>query len=96
MFFGKKQKAERAGIHIGTLFVFRGRCGIPQPPINIILLQLLITIHGTVAKLLLYTNELVVLGHAVGTAHATRLDLARVGGHCDVGNGGVLCLARTV
>lgn len=31
------------------------------------LLQLLVTINGTVAQLLLDTDELVVLGHTVGT-----------------------------
>ena len=41
-------------------------------------------------------KELVVLGHAVGTAHGAGLDLARVEAHGDVGDRAVLRLARAV
>ena len=56
------------------------------------LLQFLVTIHGEVAQFFLDAEELVVLGHAVGAAQGTGLDLAAVGGHGDVGDGGILGL----
>ena len=60
------------------------------------LLQLLVAIHGEVAQFFLDAEQLVVLGHTVGAAQRTGLDLAAVGGHGDVGDGGVLSLTRTV
>ncbi len=60
------------------------------------LLQFLVTIHSQIAQLFFDAEQLVVLGHAVGTAQRTGLDLAAVGSHGDVGDGGVLGLARTV
>ena len=60
------------------------------------LLQLLILVLRCAAELLLDADELVVLGHTVGTRERTRLDLAAVGSHGDVGDGGVLRLARAV
>ena len=56
------------------------------------LLQLLILVLRCAAELLLDADELVVLGHTVGTRERTRLDLAAVGSHGDVGDGGVLRL----
>ena len=61
-----------------------------------LLLQFLISINREIAQLFQDTEELVVLGHAVGAAQRTGLDLAAVGGHGDVGDGGVLGLARAV
>lgn len=49
-----------------------------------------------VAQFLFDANQLVVFGHSVSTAQRSRLNLAGVGGYGNVGNGGVLCLARTV
>src|SRR5690606_21949853 len=42
------------------------------------------------------TQQLVVLGHAVRARQRARLDLHGVGGHRDIGNGGVFGFARTV
>ena len=58
--------------------------------------QLLRPIHGEVAQFFLDAEQLVVLGHAVGAAQRAGLDLSAVGGHGDVGDGGVLSLARAV
>jgi len=46
--------------------------------------------------LLLNSEELVVLGDAVGAAEGAGLDLARVGGHGDIGDRRVLGLAGAV
>ncbi len=51
---------------------------------------------GDVAQVFLDAQQLVVLGDAVGTAQRTGLDLARVGAHGDVGDGGVFRFARAV
>src|SRR4051812_15698130 len=48
------------------------------------------------AQLLLDPEQLVVLGDPVGARGAAGLDLAAVGGHGDVGDGGVLGLAGAV
>ena len=53
-------------------------------------------VDGLGAQLLLDPQELVVLGDPVGPAGRPGLDLAGVGGHGDVGDGGVLGLARAV
>ena len=52
-----------------------------------------VAVFGSGAEFLFDAEELVVLGHAVGTAHGACLNLTGVGSHCDVGNGGVLGLA---
>ena len=49
-----------------------------------------------VAEILLDAQQLVVLGDAVGARQRAGLDLQRVGGHRDVGDRGVLGLARAV
>ena len=49
-----------------------------------------------IAQHLLDAQELVVLGHAIGARRGAALDLARVGGHGQVGEGGVFCLAGAV
>ena len=53
-------------------------------------------IGGRVAELFLDPEELVVLGHPVGAGGGAGLDLARAGGHGDVGDGRVLGLAGAV
>src|SRR5690606_20956945 len=53
-------------------------------------------IAGVGAQGLLDAQQLVVLGHAVAAAQRAGLDLGGGGGHCDVGDGGVLGLAGTV
>ena len=54
------------------------------------LFQFLVTVSGRIAQFFLDTDQLVVLGNAIRTAHGTSLDLSRVGSHCDVGDGGIL------
>jgi hypothetical protein len=51
---------------------------------------------GGVVEQLLDAQQLVVLGHAVGSGRGAGLDLAAVGGHGEVGDRGVLGLARAV
>src|SRR4051794_22814499 len=53
-------------------------------------------VAGGVVELLLDAQQLVVLRHAVGPGRGSGLDLTAVGGHCEVGDGGVLGLARPV
>ena len=53
-------------------------------------------VNRVVAKFLFDAEELVVFRDTVGTAHRTGLDLAGVGGHRDVGDGGVLGFTRAV
>ena len=53
-------------------------------------------VDGVVAELFLDAEELVVFGDAVGAAEGAGLDLAGVGGHGEVGDGGVLGLAGAV
>ena len=53
----------------------------------------LVAVNREAAELFLDAEELVVLGHTVGTAEGAGLNLAAVGGHCDVGDGSVLGLA---
>ena len=53
----------------------------------------LVAVNCEVAELFLDAKELVVLGHTVGAAEGAGLDLAAVGGYCDVGDGSVLSLA---
>ena len=48
------------------------------------------------AELLLDAQELVVLGHTLGTRRCTRLDLADAKSNDEVGDEGVLGLARAV
>ena len=60
------------------------------------LLQLGVAILGASTQLLLDTDQLVVLSHTVGAAHATSLNLARVSSHGDISDSGILCLARAV
>ena len=60
------------------------------------LFELGVTVGGVVAELLLDAEQLVVLGHAVGAAQRTGLDLSAVGGNCDVGDCGVLGLTAAV
>src|SRR5574344_1979262 len=55
-----------------------------------------VTIPSSCAQFLLNANELVVLGHAVGTAHASGFYLSGVGSHGNVSNGSILRLARSV
>ena len=56
---------------------------------------LAIAVSSVVAELFLDAEKLVVLGHTVGTACGTGLDLAGVGSHCDVGDSSVFGFART-
>src|SRR5574340_204111 len=49
-----------------------------------------------VAEFFLDAQQLVVLRHAIGTRQRAGLDLARIGGHRQIGNRGVLGLARAV
>ena len=56
------------------------------------LFQFLVTILCRTAEFFFNTDELIVLGHAVGTAHRTGLDLAGIGSYGDVGNRSVLGL----
>ena len=60
------------------------------------LFELCVAVGGVVAELLLDAEQLVVLGHAVGAAQRTGLDLSAVGGNCDVGDCGVLGLTAAV
>ena len=53
-------------------------------------------VNGTGTQMLFDAEQLVVLGHALGAAGSTGLDLAGVQGHGQIGNGGVLGLAGTV
>ena len=53
-------------------------------------------IESLVAESLFDTEQLVVLANTVGAACRAGLDKAGVHSHCEVGNGGVLGLARTV
>src|SRR3954454_3467963 len=53
-------------------------------------------INRAVAKLGLDLEEAVVLGCALASCGCARLDLAAVERHCEVGDGGVLCLARAM
>ena len=43
------------------------------------------------AQLFLDAQELVVLGHPIGARRGAGLDLPRIAGHGQIGNGGVLC-----
>ncbi len=52
--------------------------------------------RGRLAQLLLDAQELVVLGHPVRAGRRAGLDLTAVGGHGQVGDGGVLGLPRPV
>lgn len=56
----------------------------------------LAAIDGAAAEEFLDTEELVVLGDAVGAAHGTGFDLSAVGGDGDVGDGGILGFAGAV
>ena len=58
-----------------------------------VLSDALVAVDCEVAQLLFDAEELVVLGHTVGAGQGAGLDLAAVGGHCDVGDGSVLGLA---
>lgn len=62
----------------------------------ITLSDLLVTIHGTGTQLLFNTKQLVVLGHTVGAAQRTGLDLAGIGGYRDVGDRSIFGLSGTV
>src|SRR3954453_11246386 len=53
-------------------------------------------IASGVVELLLDAQELVVLGHPLRAGRCTGLDLATIRGHREVGDGGVLGLARPV
>lgn len=53
-------------------------------------------VFGRATELFLDADELVVLSHTVGAAHRTGLNLAGVGSHGNVGNGGILGFARAV
>ena len=53
-------------------------------------------VHGLVLQVLLDAQELVVLGQAVRAAQGAGLDLAGVHGHGQIGDEGVLGLARAV
>src|SRR3954447_7704498 len=52
----------------------------------------LAAVDGVFAEQLLDAEELIVFGDAVGAAQGTGLDLASIGSHRDVGNGGVFGL----
>jgi len=53
-------------------------------------------VPSRLVELLLDAQQLVVLGDSLGTGRRARLDLPGVGGHRQVGDGGVLRLARAV
>ena len=55
-----------------------------------------VAVLGGGAELFLDAEELVVLGHTVGAACRTGLDLAGVGSNGDVSDGGILGFARAV
>src|SRR5436309_3861478 len=46
-------------------------------------------VNGAAAEHLLDAEQLIVFGHAVGAAERARFDLPGIGGHGDVGDGGV-------
>ena len=50
-------------------------------------------VNGTCTQILLNAEQLVVLGHALGAAGGTGLDLAGVQGNGQISNGGVFGLA---
>lgn len=58
--------------------------------------ETVVTVLSNRAKLLLDTDELVVLSHTVSAAHGTGLDLTTVRSDSDVGDSGVLSLTATV
>src|SRR5688500_18197957 len=51
---------------------------------------------GGIAQLLLYPDELVIFRQTVGAGQRTGLDLTAVGRDCQIGDGGILGLARAV
>mgnify|MGYP007000545899 CR=1 FL=1 len=53
-------------------------------------------VDGVVGQLVLDKQQLVVLVDALATGGSTGLDLTRVGGHREIGDGGVLGLTGTV
>ncbi len=53
-------------------------------------------VDRVVPKFFFDTEKLIVLGDTVGAAHGAGLDLARVGGHGDVGDSHVFGLTGTV
>src|SRR5262249_33748289 len=53
-------------------------------------------VAGRAAELLLDADQLVVFGEAVGARQRTRFDLAGVGGDGEIGDRGILGLARAV
>merc|ERR1719181_229396 len=53
-------------------------------------------VDGVLAELLFDAHELIVFGVAVGTARRPGLDLPSAEAYREVGDGGVLCLARAV
>ena len=49
-----------------------------------------------VAQFFLDAQELVVLGHAIGTAERASFDLTGISGHGYISDGGILCFSGTV
>ena len=58
--------------------------------------EVLASVDGLAAKLLLDTEDLVELGETLGTSRSTSLDLAGAETDDDVGNGDILSLTRAV
>src|SRR5260221_797935 len=50
-------------------------------------------VHGVPAERLLDAQQLIIFGHPISAAKRTGLDLAGIGGHGDVGDGGILGFA---
>jgi hypothetical protein len=63
---------------------------------NLFYVAQLVAVDGFFTEHLLDTEELVVFGNPVGTAHRTGLDLACIGRHGNVGDRAVLGLTGTV
>lgn len=64
--------------------------------ISSLLFQLLITVNCVIAQLLFDADKLVVLSHAVGTTHRTRLNLTRVCCYGNICNCCILGFTRTM
>ena len=59
-------------------------------------LHALVTVNGEITEFLFDAEELVVLGHTVGTAERTGLDLTRVRSYSDVSDRSIFRLTRAV
>ena len=85
-----KEKIKRESCCVDSLFNSLGSSK------DSCLFELAVAVGCIVSELLLDAEQLVVLGHAVGAAERTGLDLSAVGGNCDVGDGSVLGLTAAV